>query len=498
MPGVEASFEGIDDHERELAAFLSLKQENNSYELKRINGNFYVYLSSGKWNPETRKVKKRSIYKGRITPDGTFIPAKRTRNRAMEESAAEEGTTEAHTGSDAGPAPQDPSSGRESPHRQPLEPAYDERKALMILSMNGRSTPKMVGNLLGTSPKSAQYLVKKLETKYGIRYFADIAFWKFGLNQFVGFIKFESKRPSADEIRKALGEDPHVQLVALTSGEYDVFFYFLAESNDEAIDLVYKLETETKLAEYGMTLSFSYFYQNYGAIPVRPEFFELLEGKVWHRTKDAPTKKQEELWRREYVVLKELCRDGKMGFSEIDRRNGLEAGCAQYTFSRLKERGIVKRVTCTMQDIPLKYDSLIFVDHSEGGKFARNQNTLLANIASYTEHPSNKYAFMGQITSPNSLLLIAPVFENGENEAMLRMGRDVDGIKTRALVVTDILVGTLCHRLFDNDYSSPHGVLVQRGIVAPKAKTEYERTGRLRKKHVHVEKEQGIYGIRYE
>jgi DNA-binding Lrp family transcriptional regulator len=447
-----------------------------------LRGKYRVYEGTSHFDKEKNRPKMTAKYLGTITPDGMFIPAQHMQYKARVALTPDQIRLE----------------GDEIRREASLELKENERKLLTILSMNGRATPKLIGRMLGTSPESAQYLVKKLEVRFGIKYFADIAFWKFGLNQFVGFIKFNEVIPPAEEIRQSLGGDPHVQMVALTSGDYDVFFYFLAESNDDAVDIAYKLQTETKLADYNAEWNISYFYQAYGAIPIRPEFFELLEGKVWHRTKETPTKKKEELWKREYTVLRELCRDGATSFAEIDRRNKLEDGSAQYTFSKLKESGIIRRITCSMQNLPLKYNVLLFADYVAGRQFAASQNALLSDIIESTEHPVNKYALAGDVNAPRSGLMIAPIFKDNETAALLELGRSVNGVKVRMLIITSILVGSLCYRLFDNEHSSQWEYLEQKKAIAPKAKTDYEETGRVRKKHIHVEEEQGIYGIRYE
>lgn len=448
---------------------------------KFLYSNYRVYEGMSRFDKEKRRSRMTATYLGTIEADGRFVP-----------------TTHRPDKSKIAMAPDQIKLEEQKLPELPEELTENDRTALTILSMNGRAAPKLISNMLGMKPQAAQYIVKKLEDKYSIKYFADIAFWKFGLNQFVGFIKFSERIPPVNEIRAALGGDPHIQMVALTSGDYDVFFYFLAESNDEAIDFSYKLRTETKLANYAGTWYISYFFQNYGAMPVRPEFFELLERKVWHRTSETPTKKKDELWRREYIVLKELCRDGAMSFAEIDRRNNLESGSAQYTFSKLKEAGIIRRVTCSLQNLPLKYNALLFAEFVTGKQFASTQNTFLSEMIQYTRHPTNKYILVGETTSPSSLLLIAPIFKDGEIEGFLKLGQIIGGVKVRALTITDVLVGSLCYRLFDNEHSWQWDRLVQNKVTTSKTKRDYEETGRIRKKHIRVEKEQGAYGIRYE
>ena len=446
--------------------------------VKTLRGKYRAYEGTSHFDKEKNRPKMTAKYLGTITPEGLFIPAQ-------------------HKVSVALTPDQIRLEGNEIQQESSLELKENERKALMILSMNGRATPKLIGKMLGISPESAHYLVKKLEARFGIKYFADIAFWKFGLNQFMGFIKFRDKTPSVEEIRKSLGDDPHVQMVALTSGEYDVLFYFLAENNDEAISISYKLRTETKLADYAGTWYVSYFYQYYGAIPVRPEFFELLEGKIWHKTSETPKKKKEELWRREYAVLKELCKDGGVSFAEIDRKNNLESGSAQYTFSKLKDSGIVRRITISMRSIPFKYNALIFVECVTGRQFASTQNIFLSETIKDTRHPTNKYILMGETTSPGSLMLIAPIFKDGEMEELLKIGQIVRGVKINILTITEVLIGSLCYRLFDNEHSRQWEDLVLRKVIVPKTKVDYEETGRIRKKRIQVDKEQGVYGIKY-
>jgi DNA-binding Lrp family transcriptional regulator len=448
--------------------------------VKFLYGNYRVYEGTSRYDRETGKSHLTATYLGTIESDGKFVPATHRQDKSKITLTPEQIHLE-----------------KINPQALQDDLTEEERKTLTILSMNGRAKPKLIGSLLGRGPKAAQHLVKKLESRFRIRYFADIAFWKFGLNQFVGFIKFSGKMPSAKEIREVLGVDPHIQMVALVSGDYDIFFYFLAESNDDAVDLVYKLQTETVLAEYSAEWSISYFYQNYGAIPVRPEFFELLEEKVWQKSKETPTKKRETLWKREYAVLKELCRDGVISFAEIDRRNKLEEGSAQYTFTKLKENGIIRRITVSMQSLPLKYNALLFIDYVAGKQFAETLNAFLLNVIGYTQYPINKYVLMGEITVPRSILMIAPIFKDDEIEKLTESGMNVQGVKIRRLIIADILVGSLCYRHFDNEYSSSWDLLVKGKAVSPKERVDYEETGRIKKKHIQVQKDQGAYGISY-
>jgi DNA-binding Lrp family transcriptional regulator len=448
--------------------------------VKFLYSNYRVYEGTSHYDKATRGSRLTAIYLGTIEADGKFVPATHRQDKSKIALAPEQIHLE-----------------KMNPQTSPEKLTEEERKTLMILSMNGRAKPKFVGSMLGMKPQAAQHLVKKLESRFRIRYFADIAFWKFGLNQFVGFIKFSDRIPSAKEIVQSLGGDPHVQLVALTSGDYDVLFYFLAESNDDACDITYKLQTTTKLADYDAVWDSSYFYQKYGAIPVRPEFFELLEKKVWHKTKETPTKKEEELWKREYSVLKELCRDGAMNFADIDKRNGLEPGSARYTFSKLKESGIIRRTTISMQNLPFKYNALMLANLIRGSQLVRTRDTFLSNMIQYTNHPINKYILMGETTFPRSALMIAPIFDEKELEEISELGKDVRGLRVRMLIISRILTGSLCYRLFDNEHSSQWELLVERKVLAPKTKTDYDETGRVRKKHIQVDKEQGIYGVKY-
>jgi hypothetical protein len=104
---------------------------------------------------------------------------------------------------------------------------------------------------------------------------------------------------------------------------------------------------------------------------------------------------------------------------------------------------------------------------------------------------------MGETTFPRSALMIAPIFDEKELEEISELGKDVRGLRVRMLIISRILTGSLCYRLFDNEHSSQWELLVERKVLAPKTKTDYDETGRVRKKHIQVDKEQGIYGVKY-
>jgi hypothetical protein len=65
------------------------------------------------------------------------------------------------------------------------------------------------------------------------------------------------------------------------------------------------------------------------------------------------------------------------------------------------------------------------------------------------------------VETPKGGILIMPVFKEGEFEATLEgMLKNMDGVEVKTMLISSMLVGKLCYRHFDNDYSRQAELLV--------------------------------------
>ncbi|MCL5680226.1 MAG: Lrp/AsnC family transcriptional regulator [Candidatus Marsarchaeota archaeon] len=344
---------------------------------------------------------------------------------------------------------------------------------LKALSMNARMPLKRMGSFAGMGATAAFHRIKKLGSEFGIRYLAELDLDAMGYSEYICFIKFAEKMPSVEEITGVFSEEPSVQLVAMLSGEYDVMAYILARSNDEIATIIYNLRRSI-LKAYKAEWNVVPFKAFYGYIPLRDEFFDIIEEKsVWRRSKEEPRLPKEMIPYNEYVTLRELNTNGASEFSEIDRRYGLGKGASVYAYHILQEKyKYLKRITITMHKPPVRYNALMVANFLEYEKFINTRDNLMYNIIEDGELV-NKYLLEGDLQAPYAGLFIATVQGSASLDSIKRgLERNVKGIEVKASVITDVVVGRFCYRVFDNMYSRQALALEHKGIKLGK-KIEY-------------------------
>ena len=396
---------GTEDKVQE--AFAKLKKKDSSYELKIISDHYYVYLSYGVRDRAMGKTRKVSIYQGKITKEGVFIESRRKHKVEFED---QEETRQA-----AGATSQDLKI-RESSLKY-------EKTLLTALSMNGRISLPALGKMLGLSVNATAWQVKSIVRRYGIRYIPEINVRKFGYIQFMITVKFLSSVPPIDKLKSVASAEPRVQLAMLTGGEFDLVIYALARNVEEATDMIVNLRSG--LSTYDSTWNSIPIYDDYGFIPLREKFIELM-------------KESGALLDREYAILKELSRDASIEFSKIDKKYGFDGGRSSYNYYRLRSEGKIRRVTITMQKLPMKYVGIILENIVNKSKFIAHRTASLSNIINETKMPTDKYLSVYDTTTPDGSIFFVPVFEYDELDRTIRgdtepgpwsEADDVDSIK---------------------------------------------------------------------
>lgn len=267
--------------------------------LNRLNGKYYVYKQSSKYNSETKDYKTVSEYLGRITEGGVFIKKGFRSNMSLEQANE---IIKLNGGQVIMPGVSSiPESRREAAASQEDELDEDDKKILTALSMNGRIEIPYMKKIMGIKSNNIRYRIERLEKKYGIKYLAVLEPEILGYKEHVAFIKFKDKMPKVEEIRTTLEKNPYVQFAILTNGKYDLFIYFLTEKSYlkdylKEADIMYSIKM-TLFPDYDIeTFNMSHFYRTYGYIPLRDLFFEkVLKKNVWHRTKINPQPKEYEI-----------------------------------------------------------------------------------------------------------------------------------------------------------------------------------------------------------
>ncbi len=425
--------------ENTKAIIESLKKTHRHHiELQRRNdGCIYVFETSSKRDPSKRQNKKLSLFIGKIEPDGHFSEPVRKREYLKNIKTLDEYInwlkkveTQKNT--------------------EYFESAY-EIPILKEISTDPRQGISSIANKVGLSYAKTDYWIKKIEQKYGIHYTIEHVFLnKFGFLRFFAVAKFTGKRPDADELKRTIEKDKHIQLAFLTRGAYDFFMFFLASDPVAAENIVYELRSSKALAGCpGMWYS-SYFTQGIGYVPLREGFFDLLREKVWHRSKEQPKKKGSQIFLREYATLRELNSNGTISFSDIDKKYGLKSDSAQYTYHQLLENNMIFRITLTMDNPPIKDTAVLVIKQIDMKTINHNRVKWLRDSVDDTNASINKYIFSGDIGSPYGVLHIAPLYKNGDLEELEKQIYNItEGIEIESSIITNIIVGRLGYRKVD-------------------------------------------------
>jgi hypothetical protein len=153
-------------------------------------------------------------------------------------------------------------------------------------------------------------------------------------------------------------------------------------------------------------------------------------------------------------------------------------------FYRLKSGKVLNRITMAMQALQIKYPAFISAELISAGAFVKTREHLLLNVIKDTDSVTNRYALMGDIGAPDSLIMVLPIFnETDLDEAVRELGSKVKGMKLKSSIITNVIVGSLCFRRFDNAYSIQHRTLVREHNMVPRPTTSYDDTENIKKKY---------------
>jgi DNA-binding Lrp family transcriptional regulator len=443
--------------------------------LRRINNGHYVYIDTATYDKEKRNAKIHSEYLGRITEDGKFIEKRNT--TAKEKLAMAVELIEANGGKVIMQEEK-----KIKPKQVPQVTVVNkiDISVLTALSMNGAITYASLARRLGMSETGMDYKVKHLEETYGIKYVPELDMEALGYSKYLLMIKFTSDKPDPELIREVFSKDPRVLLVALVTGDYDLMVYFIAKNNKEVTYFIHETRIETKLRSYNGMWHAAPFFDSYNFVPLRPECYTVFKGKVWTKPgkkkmhpgevifdtgkEPAPRKynKFADLTKNEYNVLCKLADGSRISFKGIGKQIGISPIASSYAFDSLREKGFLKRITITMEKLPLKYNMLLFADVIDGEKVNSSRKELLMEMIEDSNGQTNRYTLVGDIENPHSAVFMLPVFNEDDAIATERRikGR-IKGVETRSSVVTDVLVGSFLYRKFDNRYTNQYKILAE-------------------------------------
>ena len=451
-------------------AFELLRQAQKHLYLKPIRQSFYVYKQTYEYQPEKKRSKTISEYVGRIRPDGTFIKRVASYKSELEKA-------EALIASRGGEIVWRRKSGKEEPAPEPREIALKETdlKLLMALSMNSRMPVPRLAELAGLNEQTAYSRLKALEGMLGIKYLLEIDVEKLGYLRYLILIKFEGDMPTREEIAEAVKDNHNIQFLAMTKGDYDVIVYVVDETPLKAYDNLLRLRQKESISKYEASWIFTDFAQTYSFMPLRDQFIEnIVKRKVWQRSKETPRPERDQLRQREFLLLKELNSNANTNFSSVDQKYGLNKGTSRYAYQALKERGLIARPTISMTNLPTTYIGAILLYVKNYRIYEENRYKFLLELTEYGKI-SNKYCLSGNIGAPlQGALSFLPVTEEGYLDRVTAgLEKELPGSFSRSLVITDIIIGALCYRRFDNTHSRQHRLLVEFKKREPAKLTPY-------------------------
>jgi hypothetical protein len=244
-------------------------------------------------------------------------------------------------------------------------------------------------------------------------------------------------------MKKALDAEPSVQLALLTQGEYDLIVYFLIDLEADMTEEVARLRS-ILFPDYNLRFFLTPLQTTHGFVPLRKEFFKILAARVGKRNSEE--KRRFRLLSREYLVLRELNIDGNAEFSRIDSLNKFAPGSARYTYTRLCDRNVIKRITTSLGEIQIKYPVLFLLEQVNQASFSSDRNYLQGCIKRLGDGVVDRYALATETSAPQGLLLLLPVFSGFDLDRATEELRKVKGTRISRMIVTNVITGSICYR----------------------------------------------------
>ena len=330
--------------------------------------------------------------------------------------------------------------------------------------MNGRISYHTLGQLVKLTDQGVYSRVKSLEKRYGINYLAEIDVGKLGFNKILIMAKFRNGVPTRQELLESCSKEPRIQLVLVTEGEYNLLICAIVEDGFQQSKLIYDISN--KIIGYRAEWQITSFQETYNFIPLRQEFLEFINN---NSTKGITS--------REANLLKEINKNGRIEFSSVERKMGFDPGRILYSYYNIKKKGILTRITISLDKLPVKYIGIILMRVIDPNKYPSKKKAILSNIINKSNSEISNYVVVGDIGSPLATLFFKPVFNEGEinktNEEFKKLKSAID---TNILIITDVILGKFCYRRFDPTYSEQYQYLLEREMISTYKKTDYEKT----------------------
>ena len=406
-----------------------------------IRGTYYFYEYTYVKSGEGKKLE--TFYIGRMLPSGEFDAA-RSRYRGSKAKNLGEMLAEKY--------------GSEEFRVHNLKfPGRMQIAVLTSLSMDARASLSYLARDFGVSESSVDNMARRLEKAYGIKKTIEIRPYTFSFSRYIVTVKFQSGMPPRKAMQKLFDDEPRIQVALLLTGGFDVALYMVAESTIALEEAIYRMISSPVFDGFPGSWSIGYLIGPRGwFIPTRSRFFDMLEEKIWRRSKENPRRLPGQLTRSEYAVLKEMCLDAGTSFASIDSKYSLNPGSARYTYDKLIGNGTIERTTIVMTKPQNLYSAFIYVKQNDMLKFSRHIADSFAAIIEDRGYPVNKFAYVGNTSAPYGTVFIAPIYEQGGLASLQEELTDrIRGAELSVSVITEVLLGDIGYRRSNMEDSEP-------------------------------------------
>jgi DNA-binding Lrp family transcriptional regulator len=437
------------------------KKSKHSVHIHIVKGRYYAYEYSSAYDGRRGKWKSIALYLGKINEEGIFTKAKYRIKPKTEAESVDELIMKYTKHGDLDITD------------TLAHPDDVDRKILEKISTDGRATVSEIAKYAKASRSKVQRRLHRLESLYGIKYTLDFAHRPFGLFRFYVLVKFRDSAPEVENMKDVLDKYPLIQTVALLKGDYDLFIYVLADNTASLEDMIYEIRRHKVFAPHSSVWTVSYIMQSYGFVPFRDKFFDTLRNKIWHKTREKPRKPENMLLERDFDVLYELNKNGKIDFNEIDAKYNMYPGAAHYTYHKLIEKKRIRRITITMTSLPLKYVALLLSTQIDISKFDKEKRNYFKYLLEDTRTPTNKFILIGDIGAPYGMMALLPVFGVLDMQKTEDSFHNLfeDGVKISTVIIVRLLIGNFGFRRLENkesvQYKLLHGTKLEETDIYP-------------------------------
>ncbi|MDE1857171.1 MAG: hypothetical protein KGH98_03770, partial [Candidatus Micrarchaeota archaeon] len=148
-------------------------------------------------------------------------------------------------------------------------------------------------------------------------------------------------------------------------------------------------------------------------------------------------------------------------------------GRSRYSYYKLVENGIIKRVTISMDKLSKLRIDIISIVLKNTKMFFSNRAPYQYTVIEEVITPNNRYAVIADTGVPDGFILVLPVHNEGDREELEERFRAIKGMRLTSMIVSNVMTGGLCIRRFDNMYAKQYTDLVETHKLASEKPIKY-------------------------